>query len=107
LLYEPNTWTKVQNLHKNVVGFFSPFVRLLFKRQCFFVLVVNYTNLPLLYFWFLMVFQTSSIIFLDGPVGAGFSYANTTEAWNTTDTLWAAQSYEFIRNVSVFDDKKK
>jgi hypothetical protein len=54
-----------------------------------------------------MVFQTSSIIFLDGPVGAGFSYANTTEAWNTTDTLWAAQSYEFIRNVSVFDDKKK
>ncbi|XP_075672601.1 serine carboxypeptidase-like 17 [Castanea sativa] len=42
--------------------------------------------------------KTANIIFLDGPVGAGFSYATAQEAWDTTDTLYAAQLYEFLRN---------
>ncbi|XP_062177075.1 serine carboxypeptidase-like 7 [Alnus glutinosa] len=42
--------------------------------------------------------KTANIIFIDAPVGAGFSYANATDAWDTTDTEWAAQAYEFLRN---------
>ncbi|KAG2704044.1 hypothetical protein I3843_06G156600 [Carya illinoinensis] len=42
--------------------------------------------------------KTASIIFLDAPVGAGFSYATTTEAWNTTDTKMAKQADQFLRN---------
>jgi len=49
----------------------------------------------------IMPFQTANIIFLDGPVGAGFSYATAQEAWDTTDYLYATQLYEFLRNVSV------
>lgn len=53
-----------------------------------------------------MLFQTANIIFIDAPVGAGFSYANATDAWDTTDTEWAAQAYEFLRNVSVLMMRK-
>uniref|UniRef100_A0A2N9IRD4 Uncharacterized protein n=1 Tax=Fagus sylvatica TaxID=28930 RepID=A0A2N9IRD4_FAGSY len=49
--------------------------------------------------------ETASIIFLDGPVGAGFSYATTQEAWNTTDTQYAAQADAFLRNwLSIHPD---
>jgi carboxypeptidase C (cathepsin A) len=53
-----------------------------------------------------VLFQTANIIFLDSPVGAGFSYATTTEAWNSSDSKSAAQNYEFLKNVSLIDDKK-
>jgi serine carboxypeptidase-like clade 1 len=52
----------------------------------------------------IILIQTASIIFLDGPVGAGFSYATTQEAWNTTDTQYAAQADAFLRNVSLIDE---
>ncbi|WCJ18019.1 serine carboxypeptidase-like 7 [Euphorbia peplus] len=42
--------------------------------------------------------KTVNILFLDAPVGAGFSYATTQEAWNSTDTETAAQVTEFLRN---------
>ncbi|XP_004289769.1 PREDICTED: serine carboxypeptidase-like 18 [Fragaria vesca subsp. vesca] len=42
--------------------------------------------------------KTASIIFLDAPVGAGFSYANTTAAWTTTDTGAASQYNDFLRS---------
>lgn len=48
-----------------------------------------------------MLMQTASIIFLDAPVGAGFSYANTTAAWTTTDTGAASQYNDFLRSVGV------
>ena len=48
-----------------------------------------------------MFLQTANVIFLDVPVGAGFSYATTTEAWSESDTKSATQAYEFLRNVSV------
>ncbi|KAB1200246.1 Serine carboxypeptidase-like 18 [Morella rubra] len=41
--------------------------------------------------------QVASIIFLDAPVGAGFSYAKTPQGYNMTDKLSAALSYEFLR----------
>ena len=52
----------------------------------------------------LMLLQTANVLFLDAPVGAGFSYATTSEAWNASDTKLAAQAYQFLRNVSVIDD---
>lgn len=48
------------------------------------------------------IFQTANIIFLDYPVGAGFTYATTYDAWTTTDILSATQTYEFLRNVCYF-----
>lgn len=39
----------------------------------------------------------ANIIFLDAPVGAGFSYATTTEGWSSSDTESAMDSYEFLR----------
>ncbi|XP_020409319.1 serine carboxypeptidase-like 13 isoform X1 [Prunus persica] len=43
-------------------------------------------------------FQVANIIFLDAPVGTGFSYAKNWEGYNNlNDTLSAAQTYEFLR----------
>ncbi|KAL4615202.1 hypothetical protein ACB092_07G106800 [Castanea dentata] len=41
--------------------------------------------------------KVASIIFLDAPVGTGFSYSRTSQGYNMTDTLSAAQTYEFLR----------
>ncbi|XP_027069912.2 serine carboxypeptidase-like 18, partial [Coffea arabica] len=38
-----------------------------------------------------------SIIFLDSPVGTGFSYAKTAQASQSSDLLASDQAYEFIR----------
>jgi serine carboxypeptidase-like clade 1 len=43
--------------------------------------------------------QTASIIFLDAPVGTGFSYARTPEGWPSSDSESAEQSYQFLRKV--------
>ncbi|WCJ18020.1 serine carboxypeptidase-like 7 [Euphorbia peplus] len=42
--------------------------------------------------------KTVNILFLDTPVGTGFSYAMTQEAWNSTDTQSAQQISQFLRN---------
>lgn len=36
---------------------------------------------------------------MDEPVGAGFSYAKTSEGYNISDTLAVAQLYDFLRKV--------
>ncbi|XP_030551781.1 serine carboxypeptidase-like 18 [Rhodamnia argentea] len=41
--------------------------------------------------------KIANIIFLDAPVGTGFSYATTGRAYNSSDTSSAAQTYEFLR----------
>ncbi|GLT77641.1 hypothetical protein SLA2020_492090 [Shorea laevis] len=41
--------------------------------------------------------KVANMIFLDQPVGTGFSYAITSEAYNVTDTLAAAQIYAFLK----------
>ncbi|KAF8038447.1 hypothetical protein BT93_B1097 [Corymbia citriodora subsp. variegata] len=41
--------------------------------------------------------KIAKIIFLDAPVGTGFSYATTWRAYNNSDMSSAAQSYEFLR----------
>ncbi|KDP44547.1 hypothetical protein JCGZ_16380 [Jatropha curcas] len=38
-----------------------------------------------------------NIIFLDAPVGTGFSYSKTTEGYSTSDSKFAANAYEFIQ----------
>ncbi|GLT28788.1 hypothetical protein SLA2020_036950 [Shorea laevis] len=42
--------------------------------------------------------KTANIIFLDFPVGAGFSYATSSDAWSTTDTESSQQAHYFLRN---------
>ncbi|XP_044509216.1 serine carboxypeptidase-like 7 [Mangifera indica] len=59
----------------------------------------NYTSgLPTLLYESNSWAKHTNILFLDAPVGAGFSYATTLEAWNTTDTQNAQQVTTFMRN---------
>ncbi|GAV78824.1 Peptidase_S10 domain-containing protein [Cephalotus follicularis] len=59
----------------------------------------NYTGgLPTLLYEPSAWSKTANIIFLDSPVGSGFTYATTDEGWNTTDTKSAQQAHGFIRH---------
>ncbi|CAL5438222.1 unnamed protein product [Camellia sinensis] len=61
----------------------------------------NYTGgLPKLKYYPYARTKTASMIFLDAPVGTGFSYARTPGGWPTSDTKSAEQSYQFLRKVS-------
>ncbi|KAF7849678.1 hypothetical protein BT93_L0406 [Corymbia citriodora subsp. variegata] len=41
--------------------------------------------------------KVANIIFLDQPVGTGFSYANSWEGYNINDYISTTESYEFLR----------
>ncbi|KAK2996301.1 hypothetical protein RJ639_026114 [Escallonia herrerae] len=41
--------------------------------------------------------KIASIIFLDAPVGSGFSYATTSEGYHSSDTKSAKDTYTFLR----------
>ncbi|KAF3674015.1 putative serine carboxypeptidase-like 18-like isoform X2 [Capsicum annuum] len=41
--------------------------------------------------------QVANIIFIDQPAGTGYSYAKTSEAYNCSDTLSVALTYDFLR----------
>ncbi|XP_034681812.1 serine carboxypeptidase-like 18 [Vitis riparia] len=41
--------------------------------------------------------KVASMIFLDAPVGTGFSYSRTGEGYNMNDTLSSSQIYTFLR----------
>ncbi|MCE3050334.1 hypothetical protein HAX54_046924 [Datura stramonium] len=41
--------------------------------------------------------KVANIIFIDQPAGSGYSYAETSEAYNCNDTLSVTLSYEFLR----------
>lgn len=45
--------------------------------------------------------QTASFIFVDSPVGTGYSYSTSSD-WSTSDTLSAEQGYQFLRKVSNY-----
>ncbi|XP_031248089.1 serine carboxypeptidase-like 18 [Pistacia vera] len=60
--------------------------------------IQNYTGgLPRLKYYPYAWTKTASIIFLDAPVGTGFSYARNREVWPTSDSKSAEQSYQFLK----------
>ncbi|KAL7206332.1 hypothetical protein ACSBR2_019110 [Camellia fascicularis] len=60
--------------------------------------IQNYTGgLPKLRYYPYAWTKTASIIFLDAPVGTGFSYSRTADGWPTSDSKSAEQSYQFLR----------
>ncbi|KAL9691070.1 hypothetical protein QQ045_011487 [Rhodiola kirilowii] len=40
--------------------------------------------------------KTASIIFVDSPVGTGFSYSTTQAGWSSSDTVASEQAYQFL-----------
>ncbi|CAL5377528.1 unnamed protein product [Camellia sinensis] len=60
--------------------------------------IQNYTGgLPKLRYYPYAWTKTASIIFLDAPVGTGFSYSRTADGWPTSDSKSAEQSYQFLK----------
>ncbi|KAL0356913.1 UNVERIFIED_CONTAM: Serine carboxypeptidase-like 18, partial [Sesamum calycinum] len=45
--------------------------------------------------------KIANIIFIDSPVGTGFSYANTSQPYNNSDTKSAQYNYSFLRKYSI------
>ncbi|MFS7938205.1 putative sinapoylglucose--sinapoylglucose O-sinapoyltransferase [Helianthus anomalus] len=43
----------------------------------------------------------ANMIYVDMPVGSGFSYAETEQGWISSDTITATQATEFIKKVKV------
>ncbi|XP_022002175.1 serine carboxypeptidase-like 13 [Helianthus annuus] len=41
--------------------------------------------------------QMANMIYMDMPVGSGFSYAVTEEGWISSDTIFATQAHDFIK----------
>lgn len=61
--------------------------------------VENYTGgFPKLRYYPYGHTKVASIIFLDAPVGTGFSYSRTLEGWSSSDMKSSEQSYKFLRN---------
>ncbi|XP_059653050.1 serine carboxypeptidase-like 18 isoform X1 [Cornus florida] len=68
--------------------------------------IENYTGgLPKLKDYEYAWTKTASIIFLDQPVGSGFSYARTAEGWPTSDSKSAEQSYQFLKKWLIKNPK--
>ncbi|KAK3412244.1 hypothetical protein EUGRSUZ_I01034 [Eucalyptus grandis] len=45
----------------------------------------------------IIIWSKASIIFVDSPVGTGFSYSTTEQGWYTSDSSLAEQVHEFLR----------
>jgi serine carboxypeptidase-like clade 1 len=63
----------------------------------------NYSeNLPKLklnpYGWTHML----NMIYIDMPVGTGFSYSETQEGYYSNDTIWVEHTYSFLQKVNHF-----
>ncbi|XP_071713837.1 serine carboxypeptidase-like 13 [Rutidosis leptorrhynchoides] len=41
--------------------------------------------------------KMANMVFIDIPVGTGFSYAKTSQSWRSSDSLVVSNAYEFIR----------
>jgi hypothetical protein len=49
-----------------------------------------------------IILQVSNIIFIDSPVGAGFSYATSEEGFKSSDTMAVKKLVIFLKKVSTF-----
>ena len=45
-------------------------------------------------------YQVVNVMYIDLPVGTGFSYSQTQEGYHTSDTMWIDNTYEFLQKVN-------
>ena len=43
--------------------------------------------------------QVANIIFVDSPLGSGFSYSRKYEGYDANDTIWSEQASKFLLQV--------
>lgn len=48
------------------------------------------------------IFQELNILYVDAPIGAGFSYSETQEGYYTNDTQTTEHLYDFLQKVHIF-----
>lgn len=48
----------------------------------------------------MITFQIANIIFLDAPVGTGFSYATTSDGYHSSDVKTVEDIYTFLQKVT-------
>ena len=44
--------------------------------------------------------QVLNVIYIDLPVGTGFSYSQTQQGYHSSDTLWVDNIYDFLQKVN-------
>ena len=44
--------------------------------------------------------QTLNMLYIDMPVGTGFSYSETQEGYYSDDKLWVEHTYQFLQKVN-------
>lgn len=57
------------------------------------------TELQQIHFFLVNTWQVSSLLFVDSPVGAGYSYAEKEEDYVSNDSTTVADLYDFLNRV--------
>lgn len=89
LEYHPYAWTKVELFNFSL--WFMLLVNLLkVLYQKYYIILLTFTSLYV---------QNANIIFLDSPLGAGFSYSSNPKGYEVGDTIACLQIHKFLMQV--------
>lgn len=49
-----------------------------------------------------LIYQVLNVMYIDLPVGTGFSYSQTEEGYHSSDILWIENTYDFLQKVRYY-----
>ncbi|KAG6514961.1 hypothetical protein ZIOFF_025337 [Zingiber officinale] len=78
------------------IAFYGGFSMLLVYRPLKFVTVEYNGSLPSLVYHPYSWTKVANIIFVDSPLGSGFSYSRKYEGYDANDTIWSEQASKFL-----------